>query len=100
MGNDMGKIIQVVIYRSVSDEAKLEAYAKLARPAMETAGAKFLARGIPVAVREAGERTRTVVIEWDSLEKANAAYNSDGYQNALDALDGSAVREFRYIESV
>ena len=96
----MEKIIQVVIYKSVSDQKKLDAYAKLARPAMEAAGAKFLARGVPVAVREAGEKTRTVVIEWESLEVANAAYESEGYQLALAALDGTAIREFRYVESI
>ncbi len=96
----MGKVLQVVIYKSVSDETKLEAYAKLAGPAMESAGAKFLARGMPIAVREDGAKTRTVVVEWESLEVANSAYNSEGYQLALAALDGSAVREFRYMEAL
>ena len=34
------------------------------------------------------------------IEAANAGYNSDGYQEALKKLDGSAVREFRYVEMV
>ena len=48
----MGKVIQVVVYKSVSDEAKLAKYAELALPAMEAAGGRFLARSIPVAVKE------------------------------------------------
>ena len=52
----MSKILQVVIYKSISDEEKLSAYAELAGPAMKAAGAKFLARGIPVAVREEGKK--------------------------------------------
>ena len=96
----MNKILQVVIYKSVSNEKKLAKYAELAGPAMIKAGAKFLARGLPVAVREAGEKTRTVVIEWENLEVANNAYNSEGYQKAMKALDGSAVREFRYVELI
>ena len=96
----MNKILQVVIYKSVSNEKKLAKYAELAGPAMIKAGAKFLARGLPVAVREAGEKTRTVVIEWENLEVANNAYNSEGYQKAMKALDGGAVREFRYVESI
>ena len=68
----MSKILQVVIYKSISDEKKLSAYAELAGPAMKAAGAKFLARGIPVAVREEGKKTRTVVVEWESIEAANA----------------------------
>ena len=54
----------------------------------------------PLAVKEEGQKTRTVVVEWESLEAANAGYNSDGYQEALKKLDGSAVREFRYLEMV
>ena len=42
---DVSKVIQVVVYKSVSDPEKLAAYAVLARPAMEKAGAKFIARG-------------------------------------------------------
>ena len=96
----MNKILQIVIYKSVSNEKKLAKYAELAGPAMIKAGAKFLARGLPVAVREAGEKTRTVVIEWENLEMANNAYNSEGYQKAMKALDGGAVREFRYVELI
>ena len=94
----MSKVLQVVIYRSISDEAKLAEYAELAGPAMKAAGAKFLARGLPVAVKEAGQKTRTVVVEWESLDAAEAGYNSEGYQEALDKLAGTAIREFRYVE--
>jgi len=96
----MSKIIQVVIYKSVSDEEKLAKYAALAGPEMAAAGGRILARGTPVALKEAGEATRTVVIEWDSLEAAEIGYASDGYQAALTALDGGAIREFRYVEAV
>lgn len=96
----MGKVIQVVVYKSVSDEAKLAKYAELALPAMKAAGGRFLARSVPIAVKEAGKFTRTVVIEWDSLETAQNAYDGDAYQKALEALDGGAVREFRYLEAM
>ena len=33
------------------------------------------------------------------IEAANAGYNGPDYQAALDALDGSASREFRYVEA-
>lgn len=95
----MSKVYQVVIYTSILDEAKLANYAALAGPAMEAAGAKFLARGIPVAVKEAGQKTRTVVIEWESINAAEKGYASEGYQTALAALDGGAIREFRYVEA-
>ena len=96
----MKKVIQVVIYTSISDEEKLARYAELAGPAMVEQGAKFLARGMPVAVKESGRNTRTVVIEWESMEAAEKGYMSQGYQEALEALDGGATREFRYVEAV
>ena len=96
----MSKIIQVVIYKSISDEEKVGKYAALAGPAITAAGGRLLARGMPVAVKEAGEATRTVVIEWDSLEAAEQGDGSNGYQAALTALNGGAIREFRYIEAV
>ena len=96
----MSKIIQVVIYTSISDEKKLARYAELAGPAMIAQGAKFLARGMPVAVKEAGQSTRTVIIEWESMEAAERGYLSKGYQEALAALGDGAIREFRYVEAV
>ena len=96
----MSKIIQVVIYKSISNEKTLAKYAALAGPAMTAAGGRILARGMPVAVKEARKATRTVVIEWDSLEAGEIGYASDGYQAALAALDGGAIREFRYIEAI
>ena len=90
----------MVIYKSVLNEEKITKYAALAGPEVMAAGGRILARNMPVAVKEAGEATRTVVIEWDSLEAAEKGYASDGYQAALSALDGGAIREFRYIEVV
>ena len=37
----MAKVLQVVIYTAISDDAKLAAYAKLAGPAMQAAGGVF-----------------------------------------------------------
>tara|TARA_Y100000588_G_scaffold338900_1_gene381183 strand:+ start:77 stop:367 length:291 start_codon:yes stop_codon:yes gene_type:complete len=96
----MSKVIMVAVYKSVSDEQKLAAYAALALPAMQAAGAKVLARGVPFAVKESGEKTRTVVLEWPSKEAAEAGYNSEAYQAALDALDGGAVRDIRLVEAL
>ena len=96
----MSKIIQVVIYTSISDEKKVARYAELAGPAMIAQGAKFLARGIPVAVKEDGQSTRTVLIEWESMEAAERGYLSEGDQKALEALGDGAIREFRYVEAL
>ena len=75
-GTLVTKVYQVVVYHNVTNPEKLAAYAELAGPAMKSAGATFLARGIPYLVREEGVATRTVLIEWPSREAADAGYNS------------------------
>lgn len=87
----------VSIYREIHDEDKLAAYAELAGPALTGAGGTFVARGMPEAVYEAGEVTRTVLIRFDSVEAARAAHDSPEYQEALAALDDGAVRDLRIV---
>ena len=94
----MAKAYWVATYRSVSDADKLAAYAKLAGPAIEAAGGKFLARGTPAKTYEAGLDQRTVVIEFESVAAATAAHDSPGYQAALKALGDGAERDIRILE--
>jgi uncharacterized protein (DUF1330 family) len=96
----MSKIYQIVIYKDIKDEAKLAAYAKLAGPAIRASGGRFLARGMPVALKESGEKTRTVLLEWDDLDTALKGYESPEYQHAMEVLGDSAVRDIRYVEAV
>ena len=79
----MPKAYWVATYRSISDPNALAAYAKLAGPALQNAGARFLARGEPAKTYEAGLKLRTVLIEFDSVQQAQAAHDSPGYQEAL-----------------
>jgi uncharacterized protein (DUF1330 family) len=87
-------------YREIIDEAKVAAYAELAGPALTSAGGTFIARGLPEQVYEAGERTRTVLIEFASVEAARAAHDSPAYQEALAALGDGAVRDMRIVAGV
>jgi len=43
---------------------------------------------------------RTVVIEFESVEKAMAVHDSPGYQAALKALGDGAVRDLRTVAGV
>jgi uncharacterized protein (DUF1330 family) len=43
-------------------------------------------------------KERTVVVEYPSVEKAVAAYNSPAYQEALKVLGDGAVRDVRVVE--
>ena len=96
----MAKAYWITCYREILDPGKLAAYAKLAGPAIEAGGGRFLARGIPAKVYEAGLSERTVLIEFDSVEHAIAVHDSPGYQAALAALDGGAVRDVRIVSGV
>jgi uncharacterized protein (DUF1330 family) len=96
----MPKAYAVVTYRSISDPVKLAAYAKIALPAVLPFGARVLARGDAAVAREHGVKERTVVVEYPSLEKATAAYDSAAYAQALRALGDGAVRDFRIVEGI
>lgn len=90
----------ISIYRQILDEGKMAAYGKLAGPALEGAGGTFLARGLPDQVYEAGESTRTVIIQFESVDAARAAHDGPAYREALAALDGGAIREIRIVPGV
>jgi uncharacterized protein (DUF1330 family) len=90
----------ISIYKEITDEAKVAAYAELAGPALRDAGGTYVARGLPEETYESGERTRTVVIAFESVEAARAAHDSPAYQEALSALDGGAVRDMRIVPGV
>jgi uncharacterized protein (DUF1330 family) len=96
----MAKAYWITVYRSVRDPQALAAYAKLAAPALQAAGGRFLARGMPARVYESGLDQRTVLIEFDSLAEAIAAHESAGYQQALRALGNGADRDMRIVDGV
>jgi uncharacterized protein (DUF1330 family) len=94
----MAKAYWVATYRSVSNPEALAAYAKLSGPAIIAAGGRILVRGIPAKLYEVGLSQRTVVIEFDSVEQAQAAHDSAAYQEALAMLAGGAERDIRIVE--
>ena len=90
----------ISVYKEILDDAKVAAYAELAGPALRSAGGTFVARGLPEQTYESGEMTRTVVIQFDSVEAARAAHDSPAYRDALAALNGGAVRDMRIVPGV
>jgi uncharacterized protein (DUF1330 family) len=97
----MAKAYWIATYRSISNPEALAAYAKLAAPALQQAGGRFLARGIAAQVYESGIKERTVLIEFESVAKAIAAHDTPAYQEALRVLGRNAVeREMRIVEAV
>jgi uncharacterized protein (DUF1330 family) len=95
----MAKAYWISAYRSIRDPEALAAYAKLAGPALQQAGGRFLARGRPARVYENGLEQRVVLIEFDSVEQAIAAHDSPAYQQALSALGNAVDRDVRIVEA-
>jgi uncharacterized protein (DUF1330 family) len=96
----MAKGYLVTCYRKINDQEKWAAYAKLAAPAIQKAGGRFIVRGMPMKTYEQGVRERTVIVEFDSVHKAVAAHDSPDYQQALKALGDGAERDMRIVEGV
>jgi uncharacterized protein (DUF1330 family) len=88
----------VVSYESVSEPVALSEYSKLAGTALEALGGRVVISGKPSKFHEAGLDQKVVVVEFESLEKAIAAYESDPYKAALKALGDAAERDFRIVE--
>ena len=97
----MAKAYWIAFYRSIKNPDAFAAYAKLAPAAIQAHGGRFVVRGAPAKVYEAGLNQRVVMIEFDSVEKAIAAHDSPGYQEALKALGKDSVeREIRIVEGM
>ena len=96
----MAKAYWIAASRSVRDPQALAAYAKLALPALESAGGRFLVRGMPARVYEGGLEERTVLIEFASVAQAIAAHDSPAYREELRALGNGADRDMRIVEGL
>jgi uncharacterized protein (DUF1330 family) len=94
----MAKGYWVVTYRSIKNAGAFEAYAKRAVPALQAVGGRFIVRGMPTKIYEAGMNERVVVIEFDDIAKAVAAHDAAEYQTALKLLGDGADRDIRIVE--
>jgi uncharacterized protein (DUF1330 family) len=96
----MAKGYWLSAYRSLKNPDALAEYAKLAAPAIQAGGGRFLVRGTPAKTYEAGLDQRTVIIEFPSVAKAIETHDSPAYQAALKALGNAAERDLRIIEGI
>ena len=96
----MAKGYWVATYRSVSDPEALVKYGALAAPIIRAQGGRFLARGTPVRVYEAPAPQRSVIVEFESVAAAIAAYESEAYSRVRPILDGAVDREIQILEGV
>ena len=96
----MAKAYWIATYRSIKSPEALDAYAKLAGPAIWSAGGRNLVPGNPAKTLEEGLDLRTVVIEFESVAAAIAAYESSAYQAARKILGDGAIRDIRIVEGL
>jgi uncharacterized protein (DUF1330 family) len=96
----MAKGYWITLYHSVSNPAALAEYGKRATVAIEAGGGRFIVRGMPTKTYESGIADRTVVIEFESVEKAIATYEGPAYQAAYKILEGKAKRDVRFVSGV
>jgi uncharacterized protein (DUF1330 family) len=96
----MAKGYWIACYRSISNPAAVAEYAKLAGPAIQAGGGRFLARGMPAKTYEQGVAQRTIIIEFESVQQAISTFESATYQAAARALGDAAERDIRIVEGV
>jgi uncharacterized protein (DUF1330 family) len=96
----MAKAYWVTVYHSISNPEAMAAYAKLAGPAIQAGGGRFLARGTAAKAYEKGLMERIVIIEFDSVAQATATHDSPAYQEALRVFNNAAARDLRIVEGL
>jgi uncharacterized protein (DUF1330 family) len=89
-----------IAHVKVSDEEAYRRYAALATGAIEGHGGRFLARGGRHLQMEGADRPRNVVVEFPSLEAAEACYRSPEYQAALAHARDAAERDLVLVEGL
>ncbi|MCC8364473.1 DUF1330 domain-containing protein [Lysobacter sp. A6] len=94
----MAKGYWVIAWKSISNPAAVERYVAPATEAILSNGGRVLAGGEPAKAYEQGTATRLVIVEFDSLQQAIAAYEHPDYQATLVHLAGAAERDVRVIE--
>tara|TARA_B100000676_G_C17358221_1_gene474429 strand:- start:2 stop:292 length:291 start_codon:yes stop_codon:yes gene_type:complete len=94
----MSKGYIVCVYEQIKDEKKLKDYALKAREAVDIYDGKFLVRGGEKISTEGKNFVRTVVIEFETFEKAKKFFYSSEYQAAHEILKDIVVRHHQIIE--
>ena len=85
----------------VTDPDQYRHYTDRSPAALAKFGGRFLARGgRTVTLEGEAETRRVVVVEFPSLEQAEACYNSPEYQEAKSYREGAATARFIVVDGV
>lgn len=89
-----------IAHVTVTDPVAYAGYQALAPAAFATYGGRFLARGGTAETLEGPQLDRHVIIEFDTLEAANACYSSPEYQAARNRRDGACTAHVVIVEGL
>ena len=85
----------------VTDPEKFEVYRGQVPATIEKHGGRYLARGGEVSVVEGDQpERRTVVLEFDSLEKARGWYYSEDYAGPKELRIASTISNVMIVDGV
>ena len=91
----------IVVRVDVTDPEQFAEYLKVTPGIIEQFGGKFLVRGGERVTLEGEEETRRmVIIEFPSMETAQAFYHSDEYAAAIALRTGASVAQFVAVDGV
>ena len=91
----------LVVDIEVTNPAQFEEYKKLAPAAIAKYGGRYLIRGGAYeAIEGDWKPQRITVVEFESMEKAHAFYNSPEYQVAIKARLGAADMKMLLVQGI
>lgn len=91
----------VIFDVEIADMAQYQAFMALVKPALEEAGARYLARGGPHKVYEGDwEPRRIVLLEFPSVEAFEAFYTGAIYQGLKSMRDASSSARLVSVEGL
>lgn len=94
-----GKKGYIIAQVDVTNPQQYAEYTKLTPGLIEKAGGRFIARGGRTATLEGpAARSRVVIIEFPSFERAQEFYNSPEYVAARKLREGAATAQFVLVE--
>ena len=94
----MAKAYVVAVYNKIIDQEKLKKYIQDSRPVMGAHGAKALAIGSNISKLEGTSPERAVIMEFESVEAAQKAFQSN--QANEEKLEGGVDRVMFVLEGV
>lgn len=91
----------LIVRMNVTDMKQYSEYMKLTPDIINKYGGKFIIRGGEKVVLEGPEITdRMVMVKFESMEAAQAFYNSEEYQAAIEVRKDAATGSFVVVEGL